>query len=514
MKIFLGLFFSFILLLLHAKEINSDQVKVAYTYNFLKHTVWKNESALKEYHLLVVSKNESIKNMFLMLSSRKSLNDKKIRVTFYDPRSIPKNIQAIYVDEESAALYDKLFYEYESDDVLFISDGYKDRKKVMINLTENNNIIAFEINKANILNRSLNISPDLVLLGGTEIDVAKLYKSSQDELKEQKEAITLLSKKISEKNSELSYKIAAIEKQKEALIQQQSKIDLQSTMIANQLHDIAEQSTMIRTQQDELESIRSRIEAQKHQLFEDEKQIREKELILKTLLASHQEKYQEINNANAVLSTLNNEITKQKNNLVHQEGVIASQKTAIGGLLLLSIIIVILSVFIFKQNRRLNELSQIDPLTGLFNRRAFVPKISNEIDQFERYGTQLSILVVDVDHFKTINDTFGHDIGDKVLKEIASLIQTYIRKTDFCVRWGGEEFVILATSTQTDKAMIMAQNLRIAVENHSFGIDHKVTISVGLASLEEGDQVENLIRKADEALYRAKQSGRNKIILG
>lgn len=193
---------------------------------------------------------------------------------------------------------------------------------------------------------------------------------------------------------------------------------------------------------------------------------------------------------------------------------IDSQQVAISILLLLSLIIVILSLFIFKQNRRLNELSLVDPLTGLYNRRAFAPKIRNEIDQFERYGTHLTILVIDVDHFKTINDTFGHDVGDKVLKEIAGLIRDYVRKTDFCVRWGGEEFVVLATSTQEDKALIMAQNLRIAIENHHFGIDQKVTISIGLTSLEEGDEIESFIRKADKALYRAKQSGRNQIIIG
>lgn len=85
------------------------------------------------------------------------------------------------MDESSTSLYDKLFYDYESDDVLFISDGYKDRKKVMINLTENGNIIAFEINKANILNRGLNVSPDLVLLGGTKLmspDSIKAHKTS------------------------------------------------------------------------------------------------------------------------------------------------------------------------------------------------------------------------------------------------------------------------------------------------------------------------------------------------
>ncbi len=512
MKVLVWLFLISSLTLLEAREVNAEQVKVAYTYNFLKHTSWPNETRLNEYHILVVSKNESLKNLFMMLSSRKLLNEKKIRVSFYDFKILPKGIQALYVDEASAPLYEKLFDGYESDNVLFISDGYKDRKKVMINLVESNGIVTFEINKPNLLNRSLKISPDLVLLGGSEIDVARLYKSSQDELREQKEAVTILNRKIAEKNGELTAKITAIEKQKSALAEQQAKIDLQNATIAEQFRNITAQSQTIRAQQSELESIRRSIDAQKRQLATDEKKIRESEMILAHLLKSHHEKQQEINRARSELETLNGRIEHQKANLVQQEGVITTQREMIGTLLFLGLIIVVLAVFVFKQNRRLNELSHTDPLTGLLNRRAFVPKIEHEMDKFDRYGTPLSILLIDVDYFKTINDTLGHDQGDSVLKTLSQLMRDLTRRTDLCVRWGGEEFMILAAATPAEEALKMGDKLRDAIGRHDFAIGRAVTVSIGIATSQKGENGETLIRNADEALYRAKKSGRNRVV--
>jgi len=496
---------------LSAKEVNSDQVRVAYVYNFLKHTNWQNESQFQDYDLLVVSKNQNLKNMFLMLSSRKLLNDKKIKVSFYDGKKSPKNIQAIYVDSESAELYEKLFNEYESYNVLFISDEYKDKQKVMINLIPNGEIVGFELNKANIINRSLQVSPDLVLLGGSEIDVAKLYKSSQNELKEQKETVAGLSKKIKERNSELAEKIAAIELQKTELIAQESKIGLQNAMITKQLQAINDQKNTIISQQVEVDNIYKNIDKQKAKLLIEEQKIAEKEKILKTLLASHYAKQQEINNANKELERLNKEIVLQKKNLVQKEGIISTQRGAIGALLFLFSIIILLVLYVVKQNKLLNTLSQTDTLTGLLNRRALMEKINAEVLKYNRYAIPFSILFIDLDHFKMINDSYGHDKGDRVLKIIASLMNQHTRDTDICVRWGGEEFMILATNTDLDNAIKLGENFRSIIENYDFNLGRKVTVSIGVSTMKKGLDKDMLVKVADNALYIAKENGRNSI---
>lgn len=510
--LFLPFFLVFMVLSVAAKEVNVDQVKAAYVYNFLKHTNWPNESSLYQYHIAVVSKNENLKNMFLMLSSRKTLNDKKIKVTFYDGKSLPKDIQALYVDDQSAPLYDKFFNEYEKEDVLLISDGYKDKQKVMINLFENENMVTFEINKANILNRSLKVSPDLVLLGGSEIDVAKLYKSSQNELREQKETIAGLSKKIKESNEELAEKIASIEKQKHAMVEQQRKIDTQNSLIKEQLLSINEQKKTIVTQQNELEAIHQEIVVQKERLLAEEQTIKAKEAVLKQLANSTVSKQREIDEAQTELELLNREIETKNEKIVQKEGVISTQRGAIAVLSVLFGIIVILGWYVIKQNKMLHALSQTDPLTGLFNRWVFMERAALSLQEYDRYHHPFTLLLIDVDHFKSINDTYGHNDGDKVLRKIAELIRTKTRDTDLCVRWGGEEFMIIATHTDRDNGAALAKNLQQSVASYSFGIPTPVTISIGVASVMKGDSIESIVKAADTALYRAKEEGRNRVV--
>lgn len=510
--LFLPFFLVFMVFSVAAKEVNVDQVKVAYVYNFLKHTNWSNESSLYQYHIAVVSKNDNLKNMFLMLSSRKTLHDKKIKVTFYDGKNFPKNIQALYVDDQSAQMYEKFFNEYDKEDVLLISDGYKDKQKVMINLFENENIVTFEINKANILNRSLTVSPDLVLLGGSEIDVAKLYKNSQNELKEQKETIAGLSRKIKESNEELAEKIASIEKQKIAMAEQQRKIDTQNSLIKEQLLSINEQKKTIGTQQNELEAIHQEILVQKERLLAEEQTIKTKEAVLKQLVNSMALKQREIDEAQRELEILNREIETKNEKIVQKEGVISTQRGAIVGLSVLFGIIVVLGWFVIKQNKMLGMLSQTDPLTGLFNRRVFMERAIALIQEYNRYHHPFTLLLIDVDHFKTINDTYGHNDGDKVLRQMAELIQAQTRDTDVCVRWGGEEFMVIATNTGREEAIALANNLQQSVASHGFDIATKVTISIGVASVMRDDTIESLVKAADTALYRAKEEGRNRVV--
>lgn len=511
MKVVIWLILGLLLNVLDAKEVNSDQVKVAYVYNFLKHTTWQNESKFSEYNLLVVSKNENLKNMFSMLSSRKLLEDKKIRVFFYDGGKPPQNLQAIYVDNENSPLYEKFFHDYESGNVLLISDDYKDKQKVMINLVQSGNLITFEINKPNLINRYLLVSPDLILLGGTEIDVAKLYKSSQNELKEQKETIADLNKKIKERNTELTEKISAIEVQKKGLIEQQAKIDSQNKIIAQQLQSINDQQDTIDSQQREADDIRKNIDQQKEKLSAGEKKIAEKEGVFKFLLKSHQQKQQDITRANEELAHLNQEIEKEKENLVEKEGVISTQKGVIGILLVLFAIIAVLIRHVLKQNGLLNALSQTDPLTGLYNRRVVMERISSEVQKYNRYETPLSILFMDVDHFKNINDSYGHDKGDRVLKLIGSLMHQHTRDTDVCVRWGGEEFMILAINTDLENSLKLAEHFRSIIENFDFHLGITVTVSIGVSAMQKGQEKEELIKAADKALYAAKAGGRNRI---
>ncbi len=162
---------------------------------------------------------------------------------------------------------------------------------------------------------------------------------------------------------------------------------------------------------------------------------------------------------------------------------------------------------------KLLQLSIKDGLTNLFNRRHFNKIFYDEVDKSLENEKPFSLIIFDIDHFKNINDTYGHDVGDIVLKELAQLISDNVRTSDMVFRIGGEEFAVLLLGTDAKTAYAIAEKLRKIVENHDFEKVGKVTISLGVAGLKDNDSPEELFKKADKALYEAKNSGRNKTVL-
>ena len=166
-------------------------------------------------------------------------------------------------------------------------------------------------------------------------------------------------------------------------------------------------------------------------------------------------------------------------------------------------------------NSRLERLSMTDELTGLFNRRHAMSRMDEQWALAERYGRPLSIASVDIDHFKHVNDTYGHDAGDAVLRRVAVILRDKTRTTDAVCRVGGEEFVIIYPQQSVQEVSFGAERCRSAVEQHTFGIgdaEIKLTISIGIAGrTPEMTQFTDLLRAADQALYSAKHAGRNKI---
>jgi diguanylate cyclase (GGDEF)-like protein len=166
-----------------------------------------------------------------------------------------------------------------------------------------------------------------------------------------------------------------------------------------------------------------------------------------------------------------------------------------------------------EKNRVLEILSTTDQLTGLYNRRFIEDKLKSEMERTKRYGAPLSVILLDIDHFKSINDRYGHDVGDEVLISLAGLLKRRIRKTDVAGRWGGEEFLIIVPETDSEVSVCLAEKLREAVQNRRHGPVEKVTASFGVAQFKEGDTAGALIKRADQGLYEAKAGGRNKVVL-
>lgn len=180
--------------------------------------------------------------------------------------------------------------------------------------------------------------------------------------------------------------------------------------------------------------------------------------------------------------------------------------------------IVIRTLKISLENIFLTKRLQIeawhDPLTGCLNRRAFNNQIDHDIAVTQRYNGNLSVIMFDIDHFKRINDTYGHYAGDIVLKEIARLTLSIIRKSDYVARYGGEEFIIVLPNTDIHNATMLAERLRKRFKEHKINIGEKninITASFGVAELKKGYCRDTIIQEADEMLYKAKSLGRDRV---
>jgi len=166
-----------------------------------------------------------------------------------------------------------------------------------------------------------------------------------------------------------------------------------------------------------------------------------------------------------------------------------------------------------KLTDKIKRLSEEDYLTKLSNRRKIHEVTENEISRSKRYNSTFAIILLDIDNFKITNDEFGHNTGDQLLIQISDIIRHTIRESDIASRWGGEEFLIFCPHTNIDGAFSLAEKLRINIEKHEFEDVGYKTSSFGVAQIEHADTVQSLIQRADEALYSAKKSGKNMVMV-
>ncbi len=168
---------------------------------------------------------------------------------------------------------------------------------------------------------------------------------------------------------------------------------------------------------------------------------------------------------------------------------------------------------LLELNVQLKQTASRDPLTGLANRRLLMERLKEELERCRRGGAPFSLVMLDADHFKRINDLFGHDTGDRVLCMMADTISRQLRDCDLCARWGGEEFMLLLPDTGLEQASSMVERVMQAVRNLRLGEDKQIQLSVsaGLSGYRPDEEIDITINRADSALIRAKQNGRDRL---
>jgi diguanylate cyclase (GGDEF)-like protein len=196
--------------------------------------------------------------------------------------------------------------------------------------------------------------------------------------------------------------------------------------------------------------------------------------------------------------------------LIYKIGILFIISTLI--VLLISMMLMMYLIYYKKKQDLIQMQATHDALTNIYNRYGINDILKQKIGEFERYGKSFSLIFFDIDFFKKINDTYGHDMGDFVLQNIVKMVNTQIRNSDAFGRWGGEEFIIILSETTSKHAITVAEKLRKTVEKETFGLQEAVTCSFGVASIQRGDTITSLLKRADEYLYEAKESGRNRVV--
>ena len=169
-----------------------------------------------------------------------------------------------------------------------------------------------------------------------------------------------------------------------------------------------------------------------------------------------------------------------------------------------------------NHQQALRHIATNDGLTGIYNRRSFDTIIANELNRAKRYGREFSLLMIDIDHFKIVNDDFGHMAGDTILRTLAEKLSGQLRSNDHLARYGGEEFAVILPETPLDMAHLLAERVRTSVGEQDYEVGNTspvyITISVGVSSFpEQAETIKELILNADSALYNAKKTGRNRV---
>jgi len=163
-------------------------------------------------------------------------------------------------------------------------------------------------------------------------------------------------------------------------------------------------------------------------------------------------------------------------------------------------------------NGKLEKMATVDTLTGAYNRRKFDDDLNSIIKNKEKYDIPFSVIFLDIDYFKTINDRFGHKMGDRVLQCISRLVSETIRITDRLFRWGGEEFIVILPEANLESAKNVAEKIRNIIQYHDFGIGQKITISLGVGEYKLYENIDQIIVRVDEALLQAKSEGKNRVV--
>lgn len=500
--------------------ITLDEAKAHYVLEVIKHIDRTTETS--PIIIGFLGENQSLYKAIQQQIAGVSVRNKTLTLLNITSKSNRKNyFSVVLVADKELNNISSIFNRFGK--VLIIVDGRVDKEVQLVSLIDKRGQIAIEFNRDNLIGYGFNISNQLLKFAGTKEDLAGQLNHKQiilqnliEDAKKKRQIVEDISQTLAEKNTALAQIKITLEEKNNVLSQNiiklsdsKNKLQVMQSQMNIEHRKIAENKKYISRQKNQLEAKTAELSLKEQTLEELNESIESKKEILKQQ---------------------NTELFKKSEIINQKAETISEQRT----LLIVAVTaIIIISTFVYlalrfgriqkqtndelnKLNDQLYELATTDSMTKLFNRRHFIESAQRQITQMQRTKVAGAMLMIDIDDFKSINDTFGHGMGDEVIAKVASLLKINSREYDLVGRVGGEEYAMLLSPCEFDKANQIAERLRKKTEELS--ISHinntiKLTISIGLTMIKKSDKdIDRTMHRADISLYKAKKSGKNKVV--
>ncbi len=495
--------------------ITLDDAKAHYIIEVMKHITWPNEDQITHFSIAILGKN---KELFHSLNNKVSNKILGKSITIHQLKNLnnaQNSYEIIVVHKTKFSLIPAIIKKHKN--TLIISDGTTDRQNIMVGLFSFKKHIKLTINRENLIAHGFKVSNGLLDFAGTKNDLKEQLKDKEKTLKKLLQDVELKEEELKESNI--------------LLVKNRSEL-------AKIQFDLKKQSSQLSNVQTQFHSLRNDKSSIEFELAENKSNLLKQQQLITDKEAEHQQQQQKLFQLNLDIAQSEKKLKQQVIKLKKQSNIIDLKEEKITGqrkLLYITIaaalIILILKFVVLRTNRirkktnkelaslneQLYELATTDDMTKLFNRRHFLELAQRGLNQIQRTSSMGAVLMIDIDHFKKINDSYGHAAGDRVLIEVANILKDNLRNYDIVGRVGGEEFAMLLPNSDIDTATRIAERIREKIANSSTPFQQtaiKLTISIGLTAIHEDEiNIDSIIKRADKALYKAKNSGRNTVTL-
>jgi len=500
--------------------VTLEQAKAHYLLEIIKHIDRDTESNPIVIGLL--GENDLLLNTIKRKIAGVRIREKPLFVNNISNESNTKNYYSIIF--VAAGRFDDIATIFNRfGPALIVVDGRIPKEAQLVSLVTRGGQISVELNRDNLVHYGFKISNGLLNFAGTKEDLT-------DQLNEQQYRLHKLIEDAEEKRQ-------IVENVSQALAEKNTALELIKMTLEEKNTTLAKSISKLEASTEQLQTLQHQKQLDRRKIAENKKYISQQKILLESKIielsqkeASLTELIGNIDRNNEVLGQQNIELQKDREIIHDKEKTINAQRMLL--FVALSAIFIIL-IFIYstvklsrmqksanKELKRLNEqlyeLATTDSMTKLFNRRHFIESAQRQINHLQRTGDDGAILMLDIDDFKNVNDTFGHAMGDEAITQVANLLKNNLRKYDSVGRIGGEEYAMLLSQCELDKAKQIAKRLVEGIADLS--ISHlnqtiKLTISIGLAMIKKDDKdVGEIMQRADIALYKAKSTGKSRVV--